>query len=90
MQVVEKEYSSHAKPALSFTCGFEKDCISLKIPKEGLEHGGWKITPYYDAEVSSQTSLVASLHIRSAILQSTADHEAGGILLLSWKKDPKL
>ena len=33
MQVVEKEYSSHAKPALSFTCGFEEDCISLNIPR---------------------------------------------------------
>lgn len=62
MQVVEKEYPSHAKPALSFTYGFEKDCISLKIPKEGLEHGGWKITPCYDPEVSSHTLFVASLH----------------------------
>ena len=62
MQVVEKEYSSHAKPALSFTYGFEEDCISLNIPKEGLEHDGWKVTPCYDPKVSSHSSLVASLH----------------------------
>ena len=65
MQVVENEYISHAKPALSFTCGFEKECISLEIPKNGLEVGGWRITPCYDPEVSSHTSLVALLQTAS-------------------------
>ena len=53
MQVVREQYSSYAQKKLSFVFDFEKDFVSLDIPKEGLKLNGWKITPLYNPKVSS-------------------------------------
>ena len=52
LQVVRKEYSSHSQEQLSFSFSFKQDLISLQIPEDGLQLGGWNITPLYDSKVS--------------------------------------
>ena len=52
MQVLKKEYFSNAQQQFSFTFGFENDFVSLEIPKEGLQLDGWKVTPFYNPQVS--------------------------------------
>ena len=53
MQVVKKEYSSHAHQQFSFNFGFKNKFVSLNIPQKGLKLGEWKITPFYNPIVSS-------------------------------------
>ena len=52
MQVVKKEYVPHAQQQFSFIYAFKEDFIALKIPENGLELGGWMITPFYNPKVS--------------------------------------
>ena len=63
MQVVRKKYSSHCQEQFSFSFSFKQDSISLQIPKDGLQLGGWNITPLYDSKVSlACTEIMAFLH----------------------------
>ena len=61
MQVVKKEYSSHAHQQFSFNFTFKEDIVSLDISQKGLEFGGWKITPFYCPIVSSSPNVVVLL-----------------------------
>ena len=56
MQVVKKEYSSHAQFSFNFT--FKNEFVSLKISQTGLQLGEWKITPFYDPKVSFSLYMV--------------------------------
>ena len=58
MQVVKKEYSSHAHQQFSFNFGFKEEFVSLDIPQTGLQLGEWKITPFYDPKVSFSPNVV--------------------------------
>ena len=58
MQVVKKEYSSHAHQQFSFNFTFKNESVSLKIPQTGLQLGEWKITPFYDPIVSFSLYMV--------------------------------
>ena len=58
MQVVKKEYSSHAHQQFSFNFTFKKEFVSLDIPQTGLQLGEWKITPFYDPKVSFSPNMV--------------------------------
>ena len=58
IQVVKKEYSSHAHQQFSFNFTFKEEFVSLNIPQTGLQLGGWKITPFYYPIVSSSPNVV--------------------------------
>ena len=58
MQVVKKEYSSHAHQQFSFNFGFKNVSVSLDIPQKGLQLDEWKITPFYYPIVSSSPNVV--------------------------------
>ena len=58
MQVVEKHCSSHGQKISSFTIAFEKDSVSLEIPEKYPKCSGWKITPIFNAKVSSSLCYV--------------------------------
>ena len=62
IQVVKKKYFSQGQPQFSFTFGFQKDFISLNIPKEGLQLNGWKICPFYKPKVCVWVGVVLCLH----------------------------
>ena len=99
MQVLKKEYSSHAQQQFSFTFGFENDFVSLEIPKEGLQLDGWKVTPFYNPQVSLpyggylllcslQDSTSTSLSQQMLVILSllAADHKEAGEQLWFWQK----
>ena len=103
MQVLKKEYSSHAQQQFSFTFCFESDFVSLAIPKEGLQLDGWKVTPFYNPQVSLpyggylllcslQDSTSTSLSQQISVILSllAADHKEAGEQLQFWQKHPQM